>query len=292
MTPDLLEDFRIPNVLDFHVHDGGLVRGIVNVDDCTAEFFLHGAHVTQYQPVDDRPVLFSSSNALYEPGKAIRGGIPVCFPWFSAKTDTNGVVDAQAPAHGLVRTQCWELVSASGGKSGLNVQLACEVDDYALDYRIAFSSQLHVQLRIVNRAAIARTHEVALHTYLAVSDIDQVKVYGLEACPYLDQLTGATIGPNDEPIVFREETDRIYDGRVAGIKLVDQQWERSIDVVPEGSQSTVVWNPWIAKSQRMADFGNDEYLRMCCIETANVRKRAVELEPGAACQIGVAISSA
>lgn len=273
---DLNQQFALGDSLRFAEHPSGLLIGTVQTTLCRAQFFLQGAHLTNFQPSHTpTPILFMSEAALFEPQRPIRGGIPICFPWFSSHPNTPSL-----PAHGWARTSAWELLSTSQTPEQLEVALSLDHDDWQLTYELKFGSTLQAALRVKNGAAMPRAFELALHTYFNIGSVAQTHISGdLAQLPYLDQLTGIVHPPNPASINFTAETDRIYQGSAANIQLHDRANQRTIQLYSQNSLSTIVWNPWIAKSIRMPDFGDNEYLRMCCIETANVRQNQIDLAP-------------
>jgi glucose-6-phosphate 1-epimerase len=155
-----------------------------------------------------------------------------------------------------------------------------------------FGRTLDMQLDIRNASISNATCEVALHTYFELGDATQASISGLESHNYRDQLTGESCAATGQPIRFTEETDRVYDREVPLIEIQDPVYARTTQIRPRNSQSTVVWNPWIAKSIRLTDFGDLEYGRMCCVETANVGKRQMQLAPRETLDMGVEIAVA
>jgi glucose-6-phosphate 1-epimerase len=265
---------------------GGLSKLDISSEAATAEIYLHGGHVTAWQPRAHRPVLWMSAESQFAPGKPIRGGVPICFPWFGAHA-----TDQAAPAHGFARIREWTLVEAeeNGGMVTLTLRLA---DDdgrrggawphaFTAEYRVAIGQQLGLALDVRNTGSSACRYEAALHTYLAVSEIRDVGVTGLEATEYLDKVANfARKREGAAPIAFAGETDRVYLDTEGACLVHDAGWKRRITVGKSGSRSTVIWNPWIAKARAMPDFGDDEWPGMLCVETANVGEAAVALEPG------------
>lgn len=286
MISDLNQEFGLGNALEFVQHASGLTQGLVDTPACRGSFFLLGAHLAEFelkrQPV---PVLFLSEHAVYQPGKPIRGGVPICFPWFGPKAD-----DQAAPAHGLVRTQLWQMQHSRCEGDQVIVQLGLDLQPYRLEFRICFGQALSYELSVTNVSSDMAIFEVALHSYFTVADIHQVTIEGLEQIAYRDKLTGSTRSPSNQPIRFTEETDRVYLGSSPEIRLRDPGNARTIRLASKNSASTVVWNPWITKSQNLSDFGDQEYLRMCCIETANVLPQSVQLAAGQSTSIGVRVS--
>jgi glucose-6-phosphate 1-epimerase len=273
---DLNQQFALDGSLSFAEHASGLLIGTVKTTQCSAQFFLQGAHVTHFQPSHTvEPILFMSQEAIFEPSRPIRGGIPICFPWFSAHP-----TDPSLPAHGWARILPWQVSSARQTQTTVEVTLTLNQDSWQLTYQLQFGATLQACLAVTNKASTLRTFEVALHTYFQIGAIEQTKISGgLSELPYYDQLDASTHPPQAEAIYFQAETDRIYHGSATKIHLHDQANERIIDLSSSHSQSTIVWNPWIAKSKRMSDFGDQEYLRMCCIETANVRNNQISIQP-------------
>lgn len=272
----LNQQFALGDFLKFAEHPSGLMMGLVKTPLCESRFFLQGAHVSHFHPTHtQRPVLFMSEAAVYEPGRPIRGGIPICFPWFSSHP-----TQPTLPAHGWARTSVWQVTSTHFASNQLEITLTLEHDDWQLTYHLTFGADLRASFEAQNAGPNPRSFEVALHTYLDIGAIQDTEITGdLSALPYLDQLTSEIHPPLSDPIKFQAETDRIYHGSAPDIQIQDKRFSRVIHIHAKNSNSTIVWNPWIAKSIRMADFGNDEYLRMCCVETANVRQQAITLAP-------------
>ncbi len=288
MHDQLNTRFAIPGSLQFVPHSSGLVLAKIETEHCSASMFLLGAHVASFHPHHlDQPLLFMSQHATYQEGKPIRGGVPICFPWFGGKAS-----DPQAPSHGTVRTRSWDVVSTGvNGDGAVEVQMRLMETDFHVVMTASFGRELDMELAVSNPRPEAFACEQALHTYFSIGDVHQVEITGLERSGFRDQLTGQIHPPTQESIRFADETDRVYQGPVSTIRLRDPVFERTTQIQPRNSHSTVVWNPWIAKSKRLSDFGDDEYLNMCCIETANVGTHGWIIQPGTERRIGVRISS-
>ena len=255
------------------------------------EVYLHGAQVTRWTPVGQRPLIWLSEASAFEPARAIRGGVPICFPWFGA-----GRGARMTPQHGFARLADWALVSAMDldGVVTLTFRLTDEdVTDlpaaagwghsFELTYVVAFGSDLTVALTVRNTGDDEWSYEEALHAYLAVNDVEEVAVLGLEGSGYLDKLAHAD-GQRPlqaGPVRLTGETDRVYDSADA-VTLTDPLAGREVRVAKYGSSNTVVWNPWQKKAAGMSDLGDDEWSQMVCVETANVLDFAITLRPGAA----------
>lgn len=269
---------------------GGLDRLVIEAAEGTAHVYLHGAHVTHFQPRGARPVLFLSRKSQFEggaPGKAIRGGIPVCFPWFGPKAG-----DPAAPSHGFARLLAWQIDAVTRDESGqVRTVLRLGASDFTRrtfphDFTalltVVVGARLHLDLAVRNDGAEPMTIEEALHTYLAVGDARRIAIRGLEGAPYLDKTEGFAPKPGArEPIAIRGETDRVYPDARGTVTIDDPTWGRSVVVEKAGSSTTVVWNPWIEKAKSMADLGEDEWTEMTCVETVNSGAGAVTIAPRA-----------
>lgn len=278
--------FAIPDRLRFEEGCGGLLRAVMTTPQEEAHVYLHGAHVTHYQPRGHQPVLFMSDKSLFATDKPIRGGVPLIFPWFGPKRD-----DSTAPAHGYARRRDWEVESTGhGGRGLLILVMRLVTDEFTVRHRITLGEDLRLALEVQNNSDKRVRFEEAFHTYLAVGDVRDITVAGLAGATYLDQTDSfkqKTQPP--EPIRITSETDRTYLNTRATCVVNDPGARRRILVEKTGSDSTVVWNPWIAKAKALADFGDDEWKRMICIETANVADNAVHLDPGQAHTMHVTI---
>lgn len=287
-TLDILNHrFGIDGQLRFSAGQGGLPRAVITAPGGTGELYLHGAHLTAWKPTDAEPVLWMSQNSAFAEGKPIRGGVPICFPWFGPKPD-----DPDAPAHGLARLRPWDVAATTTEDGRVTLALQTRIETWDATFTVTFGPSLAMTLSFTNTAGEPQTAAAALHTYFAVSDARQVSITGLENTDYLDKVGGAIRRQNqgDEPVGFTAETDRVYVETDAACVLHDPGHGRRIIIGKAGSHSTVVWNPWIDKAARMPDFGDDEWTGMCCIETAAVADDAVTLEPGATHELGATIS--
>ena len=269
------------------VDTGGLPHLDIATRAATARVYFHGAQLTQWQPRDaGAPVVWVSAHSHYRRDKPIRGGVPICFPWFGPHD-----VDATAPAHGFVRLTEWTLTEATESADAV-VTLAFVLETDArtsllwphrshVACRLSVGSTLDLALTVQNRDGAPFAFEEALHTYYAVSDIEQITIAGLEHTDYLDKVEAfARKRQGAAPVHFTGETDRVFIDTTATCRIVDPGWSRTIVVGKSGSRSTVVWNPWLERARAFSDFGDDEWRRMVCVETANVGDAAVRLEPG------------
>jgi glucose-6-phosphate 1-epimerase len=266
---------------------GGLSRLVLSSPASEAHLYLHGAHLTNYQPAGQRPVLWVSGQSQFAPGKPIRGGVPICFPWFGPRPD-----DPAAPLHGFARLLEWSLIGVEKGSDGTPVAaLELRSDEstrrflphvFTLRLSVAAGRSLRMTLGVQNEGDQPLRFAEALHTYLAVGDVRRVQISGLERARYVDKTDGGamkTIG--EEALRIVAETDRVFAGHAGPITLEDAEWRRRIRIARSGSATAVVWNPWIAKAKAMPDFGDDEWTEMVCVEAANALDDAVTLPPGA-----------
>jgi len=280
---DLQRRFGIPGVVRVDEGRGSLPRLTVTSDLASAELYFHGAHLTAFQPRGARPLLFMSARSHYDAAKPLRGGIPVIFPWFGPRAGS-----ADAPAHGFARIRPWELESCTSQPDGtIRVALTLADDDatrvlwpQTFGLRLVFTIGRSLDLDLEVRGGDAPfSFEEAFHTYLAVGDVRQVRVEGLEGAEYLDKvdsLRRKTQPP--EAIRITGETDRVYRNASGTCRVHDPVLERTLTIEKEQSTSTVVWNPWIDKARAMPDFGDDEWPFLICVETANVGDGALRLE--------------
>ncbi len=280
--------FTLPAGVRFVPGEGGLVRAVVDNPVCAGDIYLHGAHVTAYRPAGHDPVLFMSKRSAFAPGKAIRGGVPVCFPWFGPHAS-----DPSAPSHGPARISQWRLRDVRSHNGAVALRLSLAIEPFDVDYLVSFGNVLSMALSVKNTSDAPATFEAALHTYFSVCDVTRIEIAGLENTDYLDKVDGGKRKNQGEaPIRFTGETDRVYlDTRLACV-LADPGMGRKIAVEKRGSNTTVVWNPWADKAKKMGDFGDDEWPGMACIETANAGPNAVTLPPDATHEMTATISVA
>jgi glucose-6-phosphate 1-epimerase len=275
---------------------GQLPRLEISTPAATAQAYLHGAHVTHWQPAHAAaPVLWVSGHSFWEDGKPIRGGVPICFPWFGPHRS-----DPAAPAHGFGRLVDWTLISAAEGGDD-RVRLAFGLEGsrmsaawpfrFAATFEVDIGTTLSMTLEVENRDQTGMAYEEALHTYFAVSDIAGVTISGLERTAYLDKVGGLTRRTQDDtPVRFSGETDRLYLDTTAACTIEDPGRQRRIVVSKDHSRTTVVWNPWTAKARAMQDFGDEEWRGMVCVETANAGNAAVHLAPGERHRMSVSLA--
>lgn len=279
---------------------GGLP--VVDVDNAhaTARIALHGAQVLSFRPIGAAAdLLFMSERAIYQPGKAIRGGAPVCWPWFGA--DPQGLGRG---SHGLARTRVWDLrrtAALPGGETWLEFGLKDSAETqavwpHAFDLTLAITVGATLQLALTTRNTGASPFSItqALHTYLAVGDIAHTTVLGLEGCRYIDKAKGAggAVKQQAGAVHIGGEVDRIYTDAPASLAVIDDSRQRRIELTAQGSHTAVVWNPWVVIAAGMADLDDDGYRRFVCVETANTADEVITLPPGGEHRLAVEMAVA
>lgn len=262
-----------------------------------------GAQVLSYRQGDAAPIIWLSEEAAFEHGQAVRGGIPVCWPWFGdLMRNPQDIQDSYqgnqpAPAHGLVRSIDWVLKDSRSDAEGATLEFSCNADGalpgwphaVELTLQVRLDQRLHLSLTSYNRGNAPVVLSQALHSYFAISDIRQVAVEGLDGRPYIETLDNWQQCQQQGDLTFNGETDRIYLDLPSTVHLRDTGLNRRITLQTHGSRSAVLWNPWIAKAQRLSQFADDAWQRMLCIETANVLDDKVRLDVGASHTLNVSI---
>jgi glucose-6-phosphate 1-epimerase len=283
---ELNSKFGVPGVVTIDEGKGGLTRIRISGPAAEAEIYLHGAHVTHFQPKGQKPVLFMSADSHFDHHKAIRGGVPVIFPWFG-----QNATDPKAPQHGFARTSPWSIRDIRANGHGVVVTLALASSEatrrywphnFEATFTVSVGKALEMTMEIANTDASELSYEEALHTYLAVGDIKRTTIDGLAGRTFIDKVDKATrkIQPPGA-FTLNGETDRVYLNTPDTVTVDDAANGRRLVVSKTGSASTVVWNPWIDKAKAMKDFGDDEWPSMLCVETANAADNAVKLTAAA-----------
>jgi glucose-6-phosphate 1-epimerase len=287
---DLTDSFAIPGILAFSQNENGLLRASITTSTCTAEIYLQGAHLTQWQPTGQKPVLFLSDRSAFTPGKAIRGGVPIIFPWFGARTATPESQRTDGPSHGFARTSEWTLAFAAVAGDDLHLTLTLAPDDstralgydhFQLAYQLTLGTELRLQLVVANQSEVPLHFEEALHSYFAVGDAQQISLIGLSDTQFLDKTDDLKSKHQSDPLLkLTGETDRLYLNTVNTINLNDPTLNRRITIGKSNSRTTVIWNPWSELTARLPDMSPDGWLTMTCIETVNASTDAINLAPG------------
>jgi glucose-6-phosphate 1-epimerase len=282
--PELDHRFESPGIAQVVEGNGGMPKVRITSPEVVGEMYLHGAHVTSWKQAGKEEVLFLSSQSRWEHGRAIRGGVPICFPWFGGKAD-----DANAPAHGFVRTKEWQLESIAQVGGAVTVSMFTESNDetkrwwpgeFRLVHRATFGSELSLELVVTNTGRTSLRFEEALHAYHRVGNIEKTRVRGLDTVHYIDKTDSNRKKLQQGEIEIVSETDRVYLNTRDAIELEDPVLRRRTRVTKENSRTTVVWNPWVKKAHSLSDLADDEWMQMICIEASNISDFAVDLAPG------------
>lgn len=286
-TLDQLNDrFSIDGQLRFVKSHGDFIIAHINNPSATAQVALYGAHVLQYQPAHHQQVLWLSQSCVFQTGKAIRGGVPLCWPWFGPHG-----TDAKKPAHGFARISHWT-VDASGttdeGASFLQLSLSQTPATQALwphEFKfvatITIGKQLTVSLTTHNLSQQEITCSGAMHTYFNIADISNTSILGLEDAEYIDKLDQSQHKHQQGPIQIDAPMDRVYINTRSACTINDAGYKRKIVIEKSGSESTVVWNPWQETAKSMQDFDDEGYRHMVCVESCNAGPDVVKIIPGA-----------
>lgn len=254
-----------------------------------------GAQILSYQEWAQPPLLWQSREAAHKTGLSLRGGVPICWPWFGdlkrnpIDIQNQHQAPSEAPAHGLVRTLPWQLLDLEDAGDEVRLSLGFFSDGQLpnwpyqaeLELHIRLGARLSITLTTRNTGATELSVSQALHSYFAVSDIHKVKVEGLNGLTYLDTLDNWLKHKQKGALSFVGETDRIYLDVPKRLSITDTLWQRRIVLETEGSDSCVVWNPWIDKAKRLTQFAANDWQNMLCIESANVLEDALVMAPEA-----------
>lgn len=277
--------FAIPEIAKIVAGSGGLPKIQISSPAASAEIYLHGAQLTSWRPAGSEEVIFLSRQSRWEEGRAIRGGIPICFPWFRAKSD-----DPKAPAHGVVRTKSWRLDSLTQQQDSVIVTLSTESDaesrkwwpfEFRIVHRITVGSELKLELIVTNTGPASFHFEEALHTYNRVGDAERLSIIGLDGVAFLDNRDGNKLKLQSGDALLTRDTDNAYLNTQSAVEIADPVLDRRIRLEKQNSLTTVVWNPWKEDAAKLADLGDDEWRQMACVEASNILSGAVALGPGA-----------
>jgi len=286
MNIDELSRYEIDGELQFIEIEHGFIYAEINNALAHATVSTYSGQVLSYRPKDRQDdLLFVSDKAYYEDGKAIKGGIPVCWPWFGADPENQG-----RSAHGFVRNRQWQVTGSESLADGSTKIVMSMTDNAAtralwphpfrLDIEITVGNSLRVELVTHNTGNESITISQALHTYFRVGDIGKVRVLGLDGTQYLDKTNDAARMTQSGPVTISGEVDRIYTDVTGDLSIDDSSLGRRILIASSGCSTAVVWNPWVEVAASMADLDDDDYRHMLCVETANAGPETVEIAAG------------
>lgn len=276
--------FGIDSIVEFIEKNGLICVSVTNALG-RSEIYLHGAHVASFIPEGGQDMLWMSKSSYFEVNRPIRGGIPVCWPWFGAH-----LTDENKPSHGFARLADWEVLESKmldNGSTQITLGLSSSMQtlqiwpyEFELQSIITIGKNLEIELITANSDNSPIEISSALHSYFNISNIANIAISGLENGHYIDSLDDDKEKVQEGQITFDREVDRVYINTEDACTITDSDMNREIVVGKTGSRSTVVWNPWIDKAQRMPDFGDDEYSNMVCVETTNALNDMITVYPG------------
>ena len=278
-------DYAIAGQLKFIEGKGGFPFIEISSAKASALISVYAGQVLSFHPAGEADdLMFLSEKAYYQTGKAIKGGVPICWPWFGADPAGQG-----RPAHGFVRNRLWNVVATETTADG-NIRVTLGLMDtpetraiwpqsFTLALEITVGNSLNLEL--VTRNTGTQTFPVtqAFHTYFKVGDISQTSVLGLEGIDYIDKTDNSAQKQQTGAVMINTEVDRIYLGVQGELVIDDVALKRRIRIASRGSKTAVVWNPWAKISAEMGDLQDDDYRRLLCVETSNAATDVVEIAP-------------
>jgi glucose-6-phosphate 1-epimerase len=277
-------DYGLANQLQFRLDKGNFPVIAIHNSHAQALISVYGGQVLSFQPTHvPEDLMFISQQAYYEPGKAIRGGIPICWPWFGPDPEERG-----RPNHGFVRDRLWQVKATATTDQTTTVQLGLintaetqEIWPYAFDLSIDITvgKTLNIELITYNTGDQPFVLTQAFHTYFKIGDIEQIKIQGLAERTYIDKVNGGIPKKQSGTMTLSTEVDRIYMNTPSILRIEDPTFHRNIEIKATGSQTTIVWNPWAEKSAKMLDLAAGDYKNFVCVETANAANDAKEIQP-------------
>lgn len=287
----LNKDHAIEGQLKFFEGKGGLPMIQINCAKANALISLYAGQVLSFLPAgESTDLMFLSEKAYYQTGKAIKGGTPICWPWFGPDPQELG-----RPGHGFVRNRMWNMVSTGVTANGevvviLGLEDTADTKDiwsssFILTQEITVGNSLNLELITKNTGTEAFSITQAFHTYLNIGDISQTKVLGLEGRHYIDKVDNSKKKQQTGAVIIDGEVDRIYLD-VKNIQTIeDNALKRRIRITSKGNATAVVWNPWEKIATDMADLKDDDFKRFICVETTNAAEDIVAVAPNSSCRL-------
>lgn len=281
----LNQQFGISDHLDFFEGTGSLPCIKINNAHAECILSLYGAHVLSIRPTGEPDLLWMSDTSEFEQGKAIRGGIPICFPWFGPHA-----TDSKKPQHGFARLSLWEVKSAQQVKNG-STELVLTLKDneetmklwpflFEAELTVVAGAAFTISLQIKNTGQQTFTYTDALHTYFNISDLTNLQIEGLAGTSWYNGVGTETTVQQEEVLTIAAEENRRYINHETDCVITDLGYQRKINVSKNGSKVTVVWNPYKETAKNIGDMPDDGYKTFICVEAANAYIDAVILEPG------------
>ncbi len=287
----LNNDYAIAGQLTFIEGTGGLPMIQISNSKAKALVSIYAGQVLSYKPNNEpEDLMFLSEKAYYQAGKAIKGGAPICWPWFGADPEGLG-----RPGHGFVRNRLWNVVSTEITTEG-DIKITLGLIDtpetqeiwphsFTFTQEITIGSSLNLELITSNTGTKPFTITQAFHTYFKIGDISQIHILGLEGCNYIDKIDNSSQKQQTGAITINTEVDRIYLDVQSMLVIDDAVLKRRIHITSKGNKTAVVWNPWKKVSAEMADLEDTDYQRLVCVETTNAANDVVEIAPNSSCSL-------
>ena len=286
----LNERFADDGAVRFGKGKAGMAKVDISFHDAALELYLQGAHITRYQPITGAEALWMSDSAVYQPGKALRGGIPLCWPWFGKDLE-----NPDRPQHGYARTSDFDVVSTLANDQATSIILALDPaqapypdwkNRVRLEFEIRLSDSLWMEMRSHNLSDSPLTISNALHSYFAISSRQHIAIPGVTGLTYLDKLQNYRSQQQSAAITLNAEVDRVYQAPPESIVLLDPDRQINTSIRSWGNNNLVIWNPGAQKAQAMVDFDDDGFEQMICIEPANALDQSIILQPGECHRLG------
>ena len=278
-------DYGIADKVKFVEGKGSFPLVEINNEHAQATISIYAGQVLSFKPVNQPEVMFLSSQAYYQEGKAIKGGAPICWPWFGPDPEDKG-----RSSHGFARNSYWQMrdvVSTQDGATKVTMGLVDtpetrKIWDYSFDLAIAITvgSSLTIELITQNTGQQPFKITQALHSYFQIGDINNVAVLGLADKTYIDKVDENKEKTQTGSVTFTGECDRIYLDVPSTLTIEDSSLERKIEVIATNSKTAIVWNPGADISAKMADLGDKDYQNFVCVETANAANEIIEVAAG------------
>lgn len=293
-TDELNDEFSIEGELGFDELEENITFITVSNKYAEADISLYGGHITRFKTHKTMDILWLSPESNFEEGKPIRGGIPVCFPWFGPhKTDTS------KPMHGFARLMFWDVTETAvlnGGETLVKLQLCSSETtkkywphDFCAEMTFIIGKKLTAILKVINTSELPLDYTCALHSYYNISSIEEIKIQGLQKTGYYNQLDGENYIQESEQLEIKTAETRHYQDTTADCIIYDPVFGRGIHVAKTGSKVTTVWNPGAETSAKIDDIPDDGFHSFVCIEAVNAFSDAIKLAPGESHEISVII---
>lgn len=282
---ELEDKFSIEGEVGFAKLENDLVYITISNKYADADICLYGAHITNFKPHRTMEILWMSPDSYFQEGSPIRGGIPVCFPWFGPHK-----TDSEKPMHGFARLMYWDVLEVTAqptGETFVKLQLCSSEEtmeywlpNFCAEMTIVVGKTLSATLKVTNTSSEPFEYTSALHSYFSLSAIENITIEGLQDTKYINQIeSGDFIQESSTLEIQKAETRHYYDTEATCV-INDSIFGRRISVAKSGSKITTVWNPSEEACRKMDDLPDDAYYTFVCVETVNALKDVIKLAPG------------